>query len=1011
MLLQLSEWQVTTTSLSLAHAPAAAIKRRRSKSTTPSKKDNRALGTASLPVALSFVPPGKTLRHSKRKKGYHLVEDQELIPILAVTTAHGINVLGTSQSPANSNLNTNNGDSEKPLFRESNNMQYSSRPGNQTAFLSHEPSGVMPNNQLLPSIPAFVDAKHDRVYALQGGNSILVSWMTDAEDITAASAAKFSLPQPAVSMSVVAVSAASAAPTTTTKSHSHQALVHGTMCDHRFFVGAWSSDGTALRHYIFDGPTIQNCDGLRHVCTNIVSSTTNTATIATASGKGRSTSTSGSKRKSSEPDGKCVLTQVFATDHEFLLLNHQLLVTDDSVTLLKEESRLSRLSVVSQKQANTSIDIYQILHARAEDSLVVAYHQVTSKEIVNGKKQQTEIREHKACRISLELGVLLGEPFEISGSIRHLGFVGDNLLAAGTIDAVLLYEVDRGALIRSYSVSDVVADTKDWIMITDNRKSRIAILSAEPQNPIRVAMTTVMAGSDTSQDPLRTFHLADGLRSSMISNSHMMVPGDVPPAKNLLTFLARWTKHSDEKNHNEHVSATTAADVAPVGSHAVQDALASLHACIEMILDPKDEVIKSTVLLDAYERALAQVLPPKLKDSSNDETTNGNAAQETLVRKTFDNETLSNRGETPSTTPQEFVDGAMRLALATLQLPRTESKIIGIKIMIARLDARLILYRLIRTGKVSARCHFQRFYDATSSLSSSANGDGHIDHDDDILLSILRATKLTNKRGRRVVSPVDLMHEMLSSCTDLTERHLVTMLHYMMCKALPHDIAENCLGWKCFDSGHPYKMASRAFFQAKSAERNLQLASKNDSNQNEERLKEIQETIETISSKVLRIGLVFLVERVVSYSKLNTSLLRTALGQGLVHRSEAPTLARVLLHVLTSSRRQARRDLPALAAQWISVLCEACRSVLSQLVQDDSSKSPLDDIHNRVEATLEDSTAILSLGASLESMRGLRYEAADAVVLAGHKTEHQRSKKEVVIPAKLAGYCIEQLIL
>jgi phosphatidylserine/phosphatidylglycerophosphate/cardiolipin synthase-like enzyme len=111
--------------------------------------------------------------------------------------------------------------------------------------------------------------------------------------------------------------------------------------------------------------------------------------------------------------------------------------------------------------------------------------------------------------------------------------------------------------------------------------------------------------------------------------------------------------------------------------------------------------------------------------------------------------TLSTRGETPSATPQEFVDGATNLMLATLQLPRMENKAVGIKIMIARLDARLILYRLIRSGKVSARRHFQLFSD-----DDGAN---------DILFSILRATKLSNKRGRRIISPVDLMHEMLSN--------------------------------------------------------------------------------------------------------------------------------------------------------------------------------------------------------------------------------------------------------
>jgi hypothetical protein len=33
----------------------------------------------------------------------------------------------------------------------------------------------------LPRVPAFFDARHDRVYAFQGENSVLVSWMADVE--------------------------------------------------------------------------------------------------------------------------------------------------------------------------------------------------------------------------------------------------------------------------------------------------------------------------------------------------------------------------------------------------------------------------------------------------------------------------------------------------------------------------------------------------------------------------------------------------------------------------------------------------------------------------------------------------------------------------------------------------------------------------------------------------------------------------------------------------------------
>jgi hypothetical protein len=56
------------------------------------------------------------------------------------------------------------------------------------------------------------------------------------------------------------------------------------------------------------------------------------------------------------------------------------------------------------------------------------------------------------------------EPFEISDSTRQIGFLSYNLLAAGTIDSVLLYDVERGVLVRSIGVSGMMSDTKDWSM-------------------------------------------------------------------------------------------------------------------------------------------------------------------------------------------------------------------------------------------------------------------------------------------------------------------------------------------------------------------------------------------------------------------------------------------------------------------------------------------------------------------------------------------------------------------
>ena len=354
----------------------------------------------------------------------------------------------------------------------------------------------------------------------------------------------------------------------------------------------------------------------------------------------------------------------------FLLVKYHVEVLDDSVVLQDSETRLSSVTVVSR--VNLSIDIHQILHAHDGESIVIVYQEVTTKEVINGKKQRTESRVHMACQISLTNGMPKGEPFEISDSTRQIGFVSDNLLAAGTIDSVLLYDVERGVLVRSISVSEIVSDTKDWSMITDSKKSSLALLSVQP-NLVHVAMATVASNTHQSQGP--TFQLTDGLRASMVSNAHLIVPNGVPPTKNLLAFLAP----PCECDVTSKLKATE--------SNAVQDALASIHACLEGILNQKDQTVKVNVLLDAYEAALVNVLPGSWSHTTQNRSVTPKEGNNGVSKETL---TLSPRGETPSATPQEFVDGATKLMLATLQLPRTENKVVGIKIMIARLDARLI---------------------------------------------------------------------------------------------------------------------------------------------------------------------------------------------------------------------------------------------------------------------------------------------------------------------------------
>jgi hypothetical protein len=927
MLLQLSEWQQATTSLRIA------TKRKRTKGSPVSKKQNGGHNLDILPVAVSFVPSTRQPRPSKRRKS-DAKDPDEVHPLLAVTASHGIIVLGKLQS-------------QNGVFRESAKMQYSSRPGKQSAFLPEAAA----SDCSLPRIAAVV--KGDQVYALQNQNKVIASWSAASEgpdDSTIAGVAKLSLPETAMSMGVVG---------------KNKTILYGTLSDGRCYVGFWATDtadsaagGNSLKSHVFKSPHGKD---KRHISTVMLP--------VSNPGKG------GGKRKVSETsDENFVLSQVFADKSGFTIIKYQLRVVRGSVELKDNGMSTSCMEVTPKEAPDISIDPAHALFAQDSNFLTIMYEEVTRKEIINGKKTKTETRVHKICHLSLSDGLLKADPFEVPASTRHFGFVAENLLALATIDSILFFELARGILIRSINVSDVVSDTKDWSLITDSKKGTIVIVSAQPTNlHVAVATVSIKAGDSRRNE----FTLADGLRASMISNSHIVVDSEATPTRDLMCFETI-LKNSEEPAHSQK-------------SVAVSDALASISTCLDNVLDPKDATIKENLLLSAYESALAKVVPAPLSPKKrNGEKQDKNGTHNKIPKHSSENDAFSDRGETPPTAPQEFIDGATTLMLAAMQLPMIESKVVDTKITHAKLDARLILYRLIRSGKVSARRHFQVFSDD--------------DSNNDLLFSVLRAMELNNKCGQRTVSAVDLIHEMLTSCADITERQLVTMIHYTMCKALPEDLAESILGWQRFSADHPYSMLAKEFSELHSAQQKLKDGSK--------KCFEAQKDVEKLSPKILKVGLAFLVERIVMYSKPNESLLRIALSQGLTNQCEAPTLAKILLELLGhETDNVAGRRCYVAATKWIFILCEACREALSH--ESSGDKSHLSVVFDRLKQSVDQNNRIITLGPALASVRGAL--ARDKEEDYGSVGEPQKVAKigrvpKDPTPKKLAAYSIEQLI-
>ena len=430
----------------------------------------------------------------------------------------------------------------------------------------------------------------------------------------------------------------------------------------------------------------------------------------------------------------------------------------------------------------------------------------------------------------------------------------------------------------------------------------------------------------------------------------------------------------------------------------MNEALHRLRSFIDEIQDPDNTDIQPFHFMNEYERSvisvlsaspLAPSLPKKRRDLSKAQSKkkspmpNGmhhaeasDSTQETEATSTSSMLEVINgaanclvnglkvpdnvRGYTPSSLPQRFVDGATSVVLSVLQLPQVENKAVGIRIKLARLDARLILCRLIRTGKVSARRHFD---------ANLGHGDPIDNDNSDFFFNALRSLKLTKKGNNRVFSPVDLMHEMITWCPDISEGQMITMIHFMLCKALPEDIAENFLDHGNLPPGHSYRILAKKFIQVRSA-LGKQLATGKASSED---VMQMMEQEKSMSMKLVRAGTTILVGRLVHYSRCNETLLRNAMAEGLIGVEEPAILSRVLVDLLNdrgkdtlfSARKQKRSPSSTyLLSKWIFTLCEACRDRL--ISSDDtgdkpSDESPLSQILTSVRAELKNTETIMSL--------------------------------------------------
>jgi hypothetical protein len=885
---------------------------------------------------------------------------EDLLPAMVLTSEHRITVIG-KKGPS----------SQGADWQESGLFQHASRPGKATSFIQPDSQSSKTQNVRIPAcfnvkfptnhtsiltfslstqcleqtarIPAVFDAKHEEGYVLQNGNSRLLCWPA-SENGSESPASKLTMP--AVSLSLLTLSGG-------------KSILFGTLQDRSLYLGRrdqQATDGTFAMQYVAP------CDGdddVKHV---------GTVARVTAEESGAKV---GSKRNAADSDhDRATIYQLFVGKHDVSLVRHEIDASEDGEDVVNKlgppESATISLIPPGERES-TSIDNATMLEFFDDNGTVTILYSL--KEHANGKTNG-HTTEPKQCyaTVSLELGELTGTPVEVAPSTRQAGLVGPSIMAVWTSDDELfLYDTARGAQIHHESLQDVGIDTTRGVSITtDPKRGRLAIIFVRGEK-MCVALSSVKQDGSERVGMSEQLSLAAGLASSMEMAAGEANGFQVRRTNDLGTI----SNMVFDKNVNED---------------AVPQAISMLDKAFHLIRDGSTSAKKPSFLLDAYEGAVALIMADTKRASghgkknasadnpqdaipsrkgekvngvhhhkANGKVKNGCAivsAKENLVNGQHVLSNHSARARTPQSISGTFVEHATALTIQILLLPGGQGKIT------TQDDAPLLLRRLIRTRKVSARNQFRS--------------------DPGLFVRVLRSLEPAEDE-KSVYTPVDLIYDMFLFCCDISERQMVTMLHYMLSKARPCDVAAWFIRKDVTDVDESIKRLAERYAS-------LRESSKLSVNETEKQQQQL-------SARLILAGTKVLLLKIVAFSDCNETLLRGALGDSIPPR-ELGLLNQVLLESVIPANvdaKMARR-----AMHWASALCDRLP---------ESEGSSLTRIRKSIAMEISKTECLMSLQVTLQQVlaaastkKGRRLKIAGAPALEKH-----------LPPGQLPSYQIERL--
>jgi hypothetical protein len=1034
MLVQLSPWEVTQTSILVPRGTLRRSTRRNNGAKDDGLNNNN--NTVPPQFTASFITTAS--KTSLRKMRFHSSELSDCLPVLAVTSEHRITAVGNKlqhlqqqkqkqstedlqQKPQHKHQHQSASTSQYREYRGC--LQYNSRPGGAGSFFSKPTNGVDDQNPL-PTIPAILDTKNDRVYAVQHGNSRLCcwnSWKDTGPDQK--STLRVELSSPILSMSLLPM---------------HKGMVYGTCLNGNVFVATVIIEETSKNTSAGDSILV-----VKYIPTRQPKETIHIGTLAVLPEVAQQTRSTGRKRKMSDADGNLpvIFYQAFCDGVALKIIRHEILFQGVSSggsnpnEVFKPETLVQRITWLDLiRTIDRSNPSYGLFLTRSEllvsssgtapkVSIVFTVGSRSTSTMKNDEGGLNDRLGTYGAVLSLDSASLVFNPVRLPSRAVQFGLVTETYVAAATNNEISLFDLATGSVLQTKAMNRLVRDGEnDWVLRTDTKNATVAVLYSKDEQ-LMVAFSTAKVNDSRINLAVESLTASSKLACSLLASSKRPDEPSLEDsvcALGMIDFARKGTTMSMTKLDSAvermlAILAQTGKRIRQVNSHDDISFLKVFQSCVSTLvkdIDSKNEAMENKDPNTAQvSKAGYETSHRNPQDSANDfSDTTGTSLQSPKTVITMlggEKQQLNGYHHTPTTArtiaidvklpaclPQSFIDGALEITLNAIRdRPKLEKG--QYTMSIPSMETRLVLRTLLLSGRVSARGHLEGSYVLQESKNKHP------------LIVALRSLQIP--KGCIAYSPVDFVHDLLQHCSDLSEYQLVILLDYMLRRATAHDIAESFSRMIGMPGQH--KELSRRYFNAR--DMRDRMIGPNDA---DDAKKSLSNELKNVSTTILLSGVTVALQKILYYSECNEAMLREALRECLSSAKEVALLARLLSDMLLSPplkigpQYNRHKNMTLALCQWVSGLCESRRDDLV-VARTSSGETYLSVLVSSVSRVTRNTMAAMSLkgdiGYAHTKRRKMEREVRNLAII-DSKTAHfaEQDIKEEDIP----GYSIEKIM-